>query len=211
MTELTLLPEELFFLAKLCKGKRLNYDYIAMVPDLQHRARTYWDNCIKNLEKKEILTDDWGELIVSEEATALLAPLWNGTFESSAQQITLGEQPTSKMIRFHRLGDTLCLAYTTEEGIFISAAAEEDILAVISVLMPEGYADKVLPEELTITAAEADGMIVLKNILTSGEQAVVEAFYCVNGWICRETAPKEYQILDVNSFASIANFVLRGE
>lgn len=208
--ELVLSPEELYYLAKACNGKHLNYDYITMMPDIQQRAAMYQDSCAVSLEKKGLVEDFWGEISVPDEVKAFLNPIWNGDFESSAARITLGEQPMRQIIYSHRLQDQFRLVIHQEDGIHILAADEAKLEMLAYSLMPGEYEKRSVPEETLISGTEPKEMILLKNILTNGERAIVEQFYLISGWICRQEAEKGYRILSAEDFYSIAVRVLKG-
>lgn len=208
--ELVLTPEELYYLAKACHGKHLNYDYIAMIPDIQQRSSIYQDDCTASLEKKGLVEDFWGEVSVSEEAAAFLAPIWNDDFESSAAKITLGEQIVGQTLYIHRQNDQLRLVNRQEDGIHVLGLKEAELEALAYSLMPEAYETRSLPEETLITETHPKEMILLKNILTNGEAAAVEQFYLIDGWICRQEAENSYRILSAEVFYPIAVSVLKG-
>lgn len=208
--ELILSPEELYYLAKACHGKHLNYDYIAMIPDIQQRGSIYQDSCTESLEGKGLVADSWGEVTVSEEAERFLAPLWNGEFESSAAKITLGDQIVGQTLYIHRQNDQLRLVNRQKDGIHILALQEEELEALAYYLMPDHYIDQALPEEMLISEMHPKEMILLKNIQTNGEAAMIEQFYLIGGWICRQESENSYRILSAEDFYPIAVNVLKG-
>lgn len=211
MSELVLLPAELFLVSKLCNGSHLNYDYIAMLPDIQQRVAINKENCIRGLEEKGVVEDFWGEVTVKSKAKEFLAPIWDGNFDATVTIMETDELTVARTLYIHRLSNHIVLVSLMEDGLHIQAVQEDDLDEIVWSLIPNDYEKKTVPSDCYLRNKKPQQTIVFKNLLTSGERAVIESFYLVDGWICMDAEDSGYQIIMIEDYLSVACSILKGE
>ena len=213
MNQLRVSPEELYFLAKMCDGESINYDYIAMMEDIGQRHAVAKEKQLESLVKKNYVTESmWGNDEVSEEVLGLLKPVFWGTAESLVEETEIGEPNIQRSIRFHWF-DNQCVICVEEgrELVFSSLDNPADYLKKLAVnLMPGDYTEREAPKENDLNIDSARRLIVLKNATREGK-AAIHVYYDYDGWICREETEEEYVLVSPKDFYEAVQHVLRGE
>ena len=83
MDQIQLTPEELFFLGRLMDAKYIDYDYYAAMGDIQKQFDVREREALSGLEEKGAIEESFsGEIEISEEAAALMRPVFFGTCET---------------------------------------------------------------------------------------------------------------------------------
>lgn len=125
--EISLRPEELFFLGDISKAVYIDYDYAAAMGDIQQRYAVIKRQVLDSLSSRGILSEDFGgNLTVNINTQSLLNPIFFAQTETSFEFITVGNEPQKKTFKFHNLngqitqvifGDDLKLSQTEPEQI----------------------------------------------------------------------------------------------
>ena len=100
MKEIVLTPEELFFLARKMKAKYLDYEYLALMRDVQNESDVKEIKAMESLSSKSYLEEDFeGEIEIDEVVAKTLNPVFFGKIET-----LLKKQDSTKL---HILDDSI--------------------------------------------------------------------------------------------------------
>lgn len=117
-----LTPMELFFCARVMKGKYLDYDYFRRTPDIQKHFQRHEQETLEQLDEKGIIELDFdGNAEMTPEYARLLEPVFFGEKES---RLDVKNKPSR---RFHIYSDRLVMSLIGEDSITFCEVTEEEL------------------------------------------------------------------------------------
>lgn len=119
-------PVELFFLGVQMNAKYIDYQYIAMMPDVQKNYSFHEQKTLERLEEKGILEEDFSGIVeIEEEIKELLLPVFFGETESRIQT----EQ---KSFHVHLYQGEMTLAWIESGNICFRKIVESDLSKILT-------------------------------------------------------------------------------
>lgn len=181
--EISVTPEELYFLGKLLKAKYIDYDYIKAMSDIGQISAVAKQKAYEELEKKHYIEEDFsGEITIDDDVKAILDPLFFGSFESSINVAVIGEKAEVYTYRLHKNGDRISLAVFTDCGIIVRVSNDTQLRSLIVSLLPENYFNKELTIDTTVNKESITRVFAFKNNKI-GEKTEVKVFFECEGQI----------------------------
>ena len=207
--EITLTPEELYYLGKLLKARYIDYAYIAAMKDIQQNAEASKQDAQRDLTQKGYLIEDFsGEVEIDDDLRKLLGAVLLGDFESSLSVCEIGEKTAVTSARFH-IADGLTVLTTMGDGeIHLSEFDDDQLKQLVASLLPPGYLAKEMKTGQTVTKDSIRRVLVFKNTHV-GEKAEVKVYFESDGWICFDGGDR-VSVVEGSYFCDDAYRILKG-
>lgn len=207
--EITLTPEELFYLGKILNAAYIDYAYIAAMKDIQMKKEVAAQDIRLSLTAKNYLMEDFsGEVEIDEAVKHLLSPIFFGEFESMVSVCIIQEKSYVNSVRIHTGKDATVMVLMLEDGLHISLVEDNDIRHLVYSLMPDGYADISIPDSPSIDRKKITRVIACKNALV-GRDATVTVFFECDGLMCKD-AGNVIEVLHCANFCTEVFNILKG-
>ena len=211
ITELHLSPEELYYVAKMCGGDHLLYDYIAMMPDIQQRAAVLKEKAMAHLSAMSVIKEDvWGDITISEELIKFLHPVFFSTLDAQAD-IYQTEIPEKKQsYYFHWAGEQCVELFLYQDRLYLRSLTEEELDSLIVSFMPADYDERSLEELSGLNPEHLSRIMVFRNRDREGTASICR-YQIIDSWICVPLENNTYQILNPVEFCTQVKKILKGE
>lgn len=207
--EISVTPEELYFLGKLLKAKYIDYDYIKAMGDIGQFSAVAKQKAYDRLEKNKYIEEEFsGEVNIAEDVRAIVDPLFFGEFESSINVAEIGEKAEVFTYRLHRSGAKMSLAVFAESGITIRLIDDDLLRSLIVSLLPDDYFSKKLQEETSVSKERITRVFSFKNN-NIGIRTEIKVFFECEGQIYFSENDKT-SVLTGEYFCEEAYRVLKG-
>ncbi len=207
---LTLKPEELYFLGSVLRAKYIDYAYVAAMDDISKNRGVYESEARRVLTDAGVITEDFsGGLEVAENAKALLRPVFFGEYEACIDISFMSEMQMAATVRFHSLDGTITQVIGTAEGkLMLSSVTKEDIGKIVKSLLPPDY-PAVQPETADEIPRESVSRIIAVKHSYIGKSAAVKLFAESNGILYSETESGQAQSLSAEMFEEQVRGILK--
>lgn len=162
MDKLVLTANQIYALAQILKAKYLDYYYISLAS--KNTDGVWLNENTKSLVSKGVLSEDFsGDITVDPEVETLVKPLFFGTKESSLDINIFGDTEDNIGYRFHFYDDRVIMTKTVEDGFEITEVSSDDILMIVSKVLPAGYSAQTEKVDIEIDPDEVSRVFVVKN------------------------------------------------
>lgn len=159
--EISLSPEELFFLGRQMKAPYIDYAYIAAMEDVQKSFSSSEQKYLYSLQQKGVLTEDFFGDVTLTEQSYCFRPLFFGSQEGRLE--ICGPCGDVKLLdmRFHFMDGELVISSLSGKQIQFWSAKVEELEAIIKgILNLSEWPMDVSEFEATITEKDASGVYV---------------------------------------------------
>ena len=200
--KITLTAGELYYLGTVLQAKYIDYAYVAALEDISKNYAVYESDVRNALVRAGILAEDLsGALEVNEEVHRLLDPVFFGEFEGCVDIAAAGEDAAAVCTsRFHSSGGVTVMVHSTEEGkLALEEIGEEELLQIVTALLPADYRCTVSAETETLPQDAVTRIISVKNTHI-GRSAEVRLFVEADGILYSEKTPETVQSLTAEMF-----------
>lgn len=208
---LTITAEELYYLGVLLQAKYIDYAYIAAMDDIQYNYALFQKEAQAQLVSRGILMEDFsGNIEIEENAKSLLAPIFFGEKESSADICYLGDEKKVDIFKFHFLDDKITMVTGRDKKLIIK---EVDVLYLadfVSNILPENYSVKTSEKTDKIDKDNVTRFIAIKNILL-GRTSEVRLYIESEGVFYQESSDGNIYSVTQNDFLTDALGVIKGD
>lgn len=207
---LTITAEELYYLGVLLQAKYIDYAYIAAMDDIQHNYALFQKEAQAQLVSRGILMEDFsGNIEIEENAKSLLAPIFFGEKESSADICYLGDEKKVDIFKFHFLDDKITMVTGKDKKLIIK---EVDVLYLadfVSNILPENYSVDTPEKKDKIDKDTVSRFIAIKNILL-GRTSEVRLYIESEGVFYQESSDGNIYSVAGHKFVTDALGVIKG-
>lgn len=132
MMDVTIRPEELYFLGELMHAQYINYAYIAAMSDISQAYAAEKTNAIKALGKQGLISETLrGGMQVNADLQKLLHPVFFSKTENSLRILTLKPERSLEILRFHVLDGSVTMVQMAQKQLKLTAVAEVDIRTML--------------------------------------------------------------------------------
>jgi hypothetical protein len=210
MEEMTLTAEELYFACTKLNGAHLNYEYIALMPDISQEKLRCEETCMEALDRKGIMCESlFEDMDVADWAMRLFSPIFFGDAEASLGVFDMSRQAYLEKLLFHWKGSQGTRSKINGEAITFSPVEQSEMEEVAVSLLPFGYATSDPPRKEVAMGTEADRVLVLKSI-RMGQNATVNVYFDFDGWLYEQQSEQSYRALGRAEFIEKATAILKG-
>jgi len=179
--EVIITPNELYYLGTLLRAEYIDYDYIAVMDDIEHDYDGFKSGCQASLSAKGILVESFtGDSNVAEDISALLNPIFFGKKEGSINDMSKENGTNVDVTKFHYLGDAITMVREKDRNLVVSEISLEDLKKYVSDLLDVGYD---LEEKLIrdVISDEESTRIISFKCTSVESKSIVNIIAQVNG------------------------------
>lgn len=184
--ELTISPEELYYLGSTLQARYIDYAYVAAMDDIGQNYSVFESEAKASLVKSGILMEDFsGNLEIEPTVSALMNPIFFGDVETSVDVCKLGEESTVDVYKFHFLDGIITMVTGQEGKLIIKTVDQLAIKELVSGLVSDNYnctESKVVSE---IDEDKVTRFIATKSIKI-GQISIVKTYIEADGVFYRE-------------------------
>lgn len=208
---LTITAEELYYLGVLLQAKYIDYAYIAAMDDIQHNYALFQKEAQAQLVSRGILMEDFsGNIEIEENIKSLLAPIFFGEKESSADICYLGDEKKVDIFKFHFLDDKITMVMGKDKKLIIKEVDMLNLADFVNDILPENYRVKTSEKTDKIDKDNVTRFIAIKNILL-GRTSEVRLYIESEGVFYQETSDGSIYSVTQNDFVTDALGVIKGD
>lgn len=132
MLDVTIKPEELYFLGELMQAQYINYDYIAAMPDISQAYAAEKTSAIRSLGKQGLVSESLrGGIRVSNDLQKILRPVFFAKTENAVHILTLKPEQSVEVLRFSVLDGSMTMVQMTQKQIKLMSVTEADLREVL--------------------------------------------------------------------------------
>lgn len=206
--EITLSPEELYYLGSILGAEYMDYAYIAAMSKQGKSEELFANEAKASLVKSGILAEDFGgDLEVEEETAKLLKPIFFGKTETSVDVYINGEEADIDVYKFHFLDAIITLVTESDGQFFIREIEPSQINELAESLISNEYESG---KPLEFDEKNVTRVVVAKSIKID-EISVVETFVESNGIYYRKSENGNYESLSKDTFTTDLIKTIKGE
>jgi len=208
--EITLSPEELYYLGSVLQAKYIDYAYVAAMDDIGQNYALFESEAKASLVKSGILMEDFGgNLEIDQTVLSLLRPIFFGEIETSVDVCKLADESTVDVYKFHFLDGTITMVTGVERKLSIKSVDQLAIMGLISGLVPEDYSCNE-----SVVVSEIDKEKVTRFIATKcikiGKISVVKTYIEADGVFYREKEENVIESVTKDMFISDVYDTVKG-
>jgi len=145
MLDVTIRPEELYFLGELMHAQYINYAYIAAMSDISQAYVAEKASAIRELGKRGLISETLrGGIRVSTELQKLLQPVFFAKRENTLHILTLKPEQSVEVLRFHVLDGNMTMVRMDQKKMQLTAVTEADIREILSSMALYHAAERVI-------------------------------------------------------------------
>lgn len=128
MLDITIRPEELYFLGELMQAQYINYAYVAAMSDISQAYAAEKTNAIKNLGKRGLVSESLrGGIRVSNDLQKLLCPVFFSKAENTLHILNLKPEQSAEVLRFSVLNGNMTMVQMVQNQLKLTEVNETDI------------------------------------------------------------------------------------
>ena len=208
--DLIITAEELYFLGMLFQAKYIDYAYIAAMDDIQQNYALVQKETQAQLVSRGILTEDFsGNIEIEENIKSLLAPIFFGEKESSADICHLGEEKWVDIFKFHFHDDKITMVTGKDKKLVIKEVDTLYLVDFVNEILPDNYSVETFENKDEIDKDSVSRFIAIKNI-TLGRTSDVRLFIESEGIFYQETSDGNVFSVTREKFVTDALGVIKG-
>ena len=183
--EITLSPEQLFYMGRLLQAKYIDYAYVAAMDDINHNFALFESEAKADLVSAGILMEDFGGNVEVDPAVLrVLKPVFFGETEASIDICWIGEQSSVVVYKYHFYDGAVTVVTGSKGKLKIKTTDEIEIRELIESLIPKAYvAENQIVE--TVDKEKITRFIAFKRSRV-GANAVVKTYIDADGLFYRE-------------------------
>lgn len=208
--ELTLSPEELYYLGTILQAKYIDYAYVAAMEDIKQNYSLFELETKASLVSSGVLLEDFsGNVEVNSDVLSLIKPVFFGEVETSVDICQIDEKSKVIISKYHFFEGAITLVTAQEKKLVLKMVDQITIKDMITRIVPESYS---CFESKIIDALDNKSItrfIAVKSIYI-GQTAIVKTYIEANGILYQE---REEQIESVtkDTFVSDVYEIVKGE
>ena len=209
--KISLTAAELYFLGRLMQAKYIDYSYISMMNDIERNYRFAESKALDSLEKKSIISEDFGgDVSVEEDYKKLFDPVFFGRSVASAELLIPIESGNCSFNKFHYKDGRLTLANITRKRIVFSEYDKRSLESFLLSIAGNLSEDKepASPDEDIVTSP--DRVILLKYTSFGEESMVIQLnIYKKRLYIIKDKG--SYEPISISQYIGLGTLILGGE
>ena len=206
---IVLSPEELYYFGTILQAKYIDYAYVAAMDDIGQNYTLFEKETAASLVNKGLLFEDFsGNVEISDEALALLKPIFFGETETSIDICELGDENRVSVYKFHFHDGAITMVSGKEGKLEIKLVDQILIQDMITKLIPKNYSC----EQKVVTDIPRDKItrfFAFKKILV-GKTSVVKTYIEADGVIYQEKDEEHIESVAKESFLSDTFDIVKG-
>ena len=208
--EIALTPKELYYLGILMQAEFIDYDYVAIMEDIESNYAGFQSECEASLTQKGILIESFtGNAEIDKDADRILNPIFFGRTESSVNDMDVEKNGQVEVTKFHFLQDSVTMVREKNRELVLREVTRDDMRQFIADLLNVGYnqTEKMVRGE--IKENEYSRLISFKNTCLDSPSSV-NIVAEIAGVFYRKNATGEVESLTKQEFEQFGYEWIKG-